>query len=176
MFKRFAYMSGTLLHAKLNASVIKNSVKTILFMYFWTCLSCWHQVCDKKLVNKNFHDEEWIFWDLVSEACALEYCVWSVGISVDFSHVSTSEKALWMIWTGGVDIEYGVSFGVHSEGADNFEDHLIFTGFSDVSLDGKWSFLNSFYVFNSKTSWICSLQIFFVKFLNGRVDVALIWR
>lgn len=176
MFKRFAYMSGTLLHAKLNASVIKNSVKTIRFMYFWTCLSCWRQVCDNKLVKEVFHDREWSFWVLVSEACALEYCVWSVGISVDSSHVSTYEKALWMIWTRGVDIEYGVSFGVHSEGADNLDDHLIFTGVSDISLDCKWSVLDFLYFLKSKTSWICSLKTFFVKSLNGRVDVALIWR
>ncbi len=155
-------MSGTLLHAKFDTSVIKNSVKTISFMYFWTCLSCWHQVCDKKLVKETFHDEEWIFWYLVSEACALENCVWSVGISIDFSHVSTSEKALWMIWTWGVNIEYGVSFGIHSEGADNFEDHLILTSVSDVSFDFKWSVLDFFYVFNSKTSWIRPFQIFFV--------------
>ncbi len=64
-----------------------------------------------------------------------------------------------MIWTWGVDIEYGVSFGVPSEGADNFEDHLIFTGVSDISLDCKWSVLNLIYVFNSKTSRLYYLQI-----------------
>ena len=152
MLQRFAYMSGTLLHAKLDTSVIKNSLKTINFMHFWACLSCWHQVCDKKLVKENFHGEEGIFWDFVFDACALEYCVWSVRISVDFSHISASEKTLWMIWTWSVDIEYGVSFGDHSDGADNFEDHLIFTGVSDISLDCKWSVLDLFYSFNSKTT------------------------
>ena len=71
------------------------------------------------------------------DTCTLKDLIRSVRFSVYFSHVSTSQKTLRMIWAGGVDIEYGISFGVHSKATDNFQNHLIFTGVTDISLNFK---------------------------------------